>query len=237
MHLDSLVFARSTISEADVLFLLRCIPELKKLHLGLAYAWFGGRIFERGDLLIQALELFHDPMENLSLGLDYYPCGFEQFHDDRRLGKLWIPFIGILKRFKNLQTAEMPTKVLFGFNAWKATGRKLGDVLPSTLRELVIRDDLIAMLDTNWEDRRIYDHILAFLPRWRSSTPLLRQIILRLWDGYYVQRFPDEEREVYSACEQAQIPFKVITDSHSSALWAQEWVEINIGSVILAHAI
>lgn len=42
VHLDSLVLARSTISEEDVLFLLRCIPRLRKLHLGLAYPWFGG---------------------------------------------------------------------------------------------------------------------------------------------------------------------------------------------------
>lgn len=219
MHLDSLVLARSTISEEDVLFLLRCIPKLRKLHLGLAYPWFGGLIFKRGELLIQALELFHDSMEVLSLGLDYYPCGFGELHGDRRHEELWDPFYRILKMFTNLQKAEVPAEVLLGFDPWESVEKtNLSDVLPSTLHELVIRDDMVAVGD--WEEPFIYDHVLAFLPRWRTSTPLLQQITLRLWDGHYEQMFADDEKEVYLACDQAGIPFKVITDSHSSALWA-----------------
>lgn len=161
-------------------------------------------------------------METFSLGLNYYPCGFGELHGDCEHEGLWNPFCGILKRFANLQSAEKPAKVLLGFDPREsAETTNLSDVLPSTLRELVIRDDLVAIGDTDWEDLWIYDHVHAFLPRWRSLTPLLQQITLQLWDGYYEQMYANDEKEVHSACDQAGIHFNVITDSHSSALWAQ----------------
>lgn len=231
VHLDSLVLARSTISEEDVLLLLRCIPRLRKLHFGLAYQWFEGRVFEKGEMHIQALELFHDSMETFSLGLDYYPSGFGESHDDDEYEELWKPFCGILKRFINLQSAEIPANVLLGFDAREsAATTNLSDMLPSTLRELVIRDGLVALLETDWEDRRIYDHVHSFLPHWRASTPLLQQITLRLWDGCYEQMYADDEKELYSACEQASMHFNVITDNLSSALWVQGGSIVRVAS-------
>lgn len=226
VDLNSLVLARSTISE-DVLFLLMRTPKLRKLHLGLAYSWFKERIFENGEFLIQALEPFHDSMEELSLGLDYYPSGFGESHHDDWHEELWEPFHGILNRFCNLRTAEIPANVLLGFDARKAAlTTNLSDVLPSTLRELIIRDDLVVLGESDWEDRRIYDHVHEFLPKWRTATPLLRQITLRLWDGHYEQMFLGDEKELQAACEEAGMPLDITTDNLSSALWARNNLEL-----------
>lgn len=109
--------------------------------------------------------------------------------------------------------------MLLGFCAREAVlTTNLSDVLPSTLREFIIRDDLIALGETDWEDRRIYDHVHAFLPNWRTATPLLQQITLRLWNGHYEQMFLEDEKELQAACEEAGLPLKATTDSLSSAL-------------------
>lgn len=195
VDLNSLVLARSTISE-DVLFLLTRTPKLRKLHLD-------------------------------SLGLDYYPSGFGESHHDDWHEELWEPFHGILNRFCNLRTAEIPANVLLGFCAREAAlTMNLSDVLPSTLREFIIRDDLVALGETDWEDRRIYDHVHAFLPNWRTATPLLQQITLRLWNGHYEQMFLGDEKELQAACEEAGLPLKVTTDSLLSALWARNNLEL-----------
>lgn len=175
-----------------------------------------------GEFLIQALEPFHDTMEALSLDLDYYPSGFGESHNEGEHEELWKPFHGILNKFCNLQTAEIPANVLLGFDAREAAAtRNLSDVVPSTLRELVIRDDLIALAETEWEDRKIYYHVHDFLPNWKTSTPLLRQTTLRLWDGHYEQMYPEDEKELHSVCEEAGLPLNIISDNLSSGLWAK----------------
>lgn len=202
--------ARSTNSEEDVLFLLKCTPKLK-LHLGLAYLWFRERVFEKGKFLIQSLEPFHNTMEAFSLDLDYYPSGFGESHHDDEHEDLWEPSHGILKKFTNLQTAGLSANVLLGFDAREtAETTNLSDVLPSTLRELVIRDDLVALGEAEWEDRRIYDHVLAFLPNWRTSTPFLRDLTLRLWNGHYERMYSEDEEEMCSVCEEAGLPLDIV---------------------------
>lgn len=95
-------------------------------------------------------------MEELSFDLDHYPNGFGERHHDDWHAELWEPFHGILNRFCNLRTAEIPANVLLGFDAREAALKtKLSDVLPSTLRELIIRDDLVALGENDREDRRI----------------------------------------------------------------------------------
>ncbi|OJJ87027.1 F-box protein [Aspergillus glaucus CBS 516.65] len=136
-----------------------------------------------------------------SLGLDYYPSGFGESHHDDWHEELWEPFHGILNRFCNLRTAEIPAN-------------------------FIIRDDLVTLGETDWEDRRIYDHVHAFLPNWRTATPLLQQITLRLWNGHYEQMFLGDEKELQAACEEAGLPLKVTTDSLLSALWARNNLEL-----------
>lgn len=117
--------------------------------------------------------------------------------------------------------------MLLGFDARKAAlTTNLSDVLPSTLRELIIRDDLVALGETYWEDRRIYDHVHEFLPKWRTATPLLRQITLRLWDGHYEQMFLRDEKKLQEACEEAGKLLDIITDNLSSSTWARHNIEL-----------
>lgn len=179
-------------------------PKYEKASSRNSISWFEGRVFEKGEYLIQALETFYDSIDTLSLGRDYYPCGFGEAHNDDEHEELWKPYHGILNKFTSLRTVEIPA-----------------NVLPSTLRELVIRDDLVALGETSWEDRRIYNHVHNFLPHWRTSAPHLRQITLRLWNGHYEQMYPENEQELYRASEGAGMHLKIITDDLSSALWAK----------------
>lgn len=98
------------------------------------------------------------------------------------------------------------------------------DLLPSTLHELVMRNDLAAVRNTDWEHSLIYHKLDLFFTLLfdfdTSPNPLLQQLTLRAWDGHYIQIKYMYEHGIYMACYHLNLPLKVITDNHSYPLWA-----------------
>ncbi|XHG00861.1 hypothetical protein AWENTII_004276 [Aspergillus wentii] len=220
-NLTSLVLARSTIPEEDVLFILQRTPNLTKLHLGLAYPRLEAQVLEKGQFLLQALKPFYHTMEALSLSLEYYPGGWGELHQDDELMESWQPFNGFLKSFTKLQIAEIPIHVLLGFIDDETYDRKLSDVLPSSLQELVIRAAPSPLGENPWQDTMIYSHVESFVDIWDVATPLLQRITLRLWNGHYERMWDEDEKALYEACEENDIRMNVVGDDHCSALWAK----------------
>lgn len=218
--LQTLILARSTISEEDVFSLLTQTQSLKDLHLGLAYHWKKPHIFQNSELFIQALESVRNTVTNLSIGTEYYPHCMGECHFEEGREHSLESFKGVLKKFTNLQTAELPITLLVGLDPSEAID--LGKVLPDTLRNLVLRNDLGNVYEYQWETCDFLDCVHDFLTKsdWRSITPQLQHIYLRLLPlSYDPSYWPEEERNVWSACKKDGIHFKIILDSLSSGFY------------------
>lgn len=228
--LQTLFLTRSKIPEQDILFLLSQTPSLKNLHLG--------PIYERHDqpvpghhLLAQALESVSDAVENLSIGVEYYSCcgECEEVEDDkpREEGlESWEPFRGILKRFTNLQNLEIPIYVIFGTVTTAAADFDLGAALPETLRKLCLRNNPCQLQDCEMRTGSyILDCVHAFLTsgNWKSATPFLRNICIRLCpyaifkisDPDDPESLADSEKQLQDVCEREGIEMKVYEHEYS----------------------
>lgn len=208
-----MILARSTIPEEHVPFLLTRTKSLRNLHLGLAHRWQKQKIFQHSGLLAEALESVKDTVEKFSLGLEYYPCCFGEYHGDEERDEWGEPLYGILQHFTRLQTAEIPISALLGFDPDYAYD--LGDsILPDTLCELGLRNDLNNLYEYEWRESSILTCVGSFLAgHWRGSTPLLRKITIRQWDCTYIDRFSDQEKQLESACKEQGIDFDIVVDS------------------------
>lgn len=220
-HLHTLILARSTISETDVPFILRRTGGLTNLHLGLAHAWEEQMFYEHSDCLAEGLGFVSSTVERLSVGLEYHPCYCGEFLGDSEMEEWRNPLHGILTRFTRLKVAEMPITFLLGFNPDYAANID-GPVLPDTLRELVLRNDLANLAGFEWHDCEILDFIKRFLTRSRHSTPLLRKITCRRWKRQYWKDWPDEDSQMQLACRDIDIDFNIVVDRLSSGLWNEQ---------------
>lgn len=219
-HLQTLILAQSTIREEDVPFLPTPTKSLRNLHLGLAHRWRKQKIFQHSGLLAEALESVKDTVEKFSLGFEYYLCCFGEYHGDEERDEWGEPLYGILQRFTRLRTAEIPISALLGFDSDYAYD--LGDsILPDTLCELGLRNDLNNLFEYEWRKSCILTCVDKFLAGdWRDSTPLLRNITFRLWDYTYRDRCSDQEKQLKSAWKEQGVGFDIV-DSLSSGLWSR----------------
>lgn len=220
-HLHTLILARSTISETDVPFLLHRTGALMNLHLGLAHKWEEQMFYEHSDCLAEGLGLVSSTVERLSVGLEYHPCYCGESHGDDEMEEWRNPLHGILTRFTRLQVAEVPITFLLGFNPDYAANLD-GSVLPDTLRELVLRNDLVNLAGFEWYDGDILDFIKKFLTHSRHSTPLLRKIKCRRWKRKYSEDWPEEGFQMQLVCKDIGIDFNIVVDRLSSGLWNEQ---------------
>lgn len=116
----------------------------------------------------------------ISLGIEYYPHCVGDYHGEEKQGQVLESFQGILKKFTNLETAEIPITVLLGFGPSEADD--LGIVLPNTLCKPVMRNDLANVYEYEWETPEFLNCVHDFVTQsdWRSITSLLQHIYLRL---------------------------------------------------------
>ncbi|KAE8423636.1 hypothetical protein BDV36DRAFT_290309 [Aspergillus pseudocaelatus] len=230
--LETLVLARTTISEGDVNFLLSRTVHLKNLHLGMAYRYGTEQVLNDPSTLAQALVSVSQTVEHLSLGVEYYPSNRGDRYWYEADDHIREPFLNILNTFPNLQSAEMPLCVLMGWYVEDAT--ELGPLLPKSLRELVLRDDMRSLYDFDWEENDTIDLLYRFLPDMRTYTPALEVIKLRLWDQNHTGYYDEQEEELRHGCEKVGLKLDVIVDDLGSGLWSKDVdsdVEEDLGTV------
>ncbi|GAB1196227.1 hypothetical protein APSETT444_005495 [Aspergillus pseudonomiae] len=226
-NLETLILARTTISESDIAFLLSQTPNLRTLHLGLAYAWGRELVLQDADTLAQALKQVATTLQHLSLGVEYYPSTLgdrywdgadDHFHD--ALGDM-------LSWFPNLATAEVPLCVLMGWYLQDAP--QLGPQLPKSLRRLCLREDLRSFYDFEWEQDEVDGLVREFVANWRGFTPLLECVTWRLWDQNYMDGWEAFQEELRQTCADQGLGLEVVVDELGTGLWCRE--EVSLRSV------
>ncbi|GAB1197199.1 hypothetical protein APSETT444_006490 [Aspergillus pseudonomiae] len=218
--LETLILARTTISDQDVHFLLSRTPNLKTLHLGMAYSWGAEDAIEDPVTLSEALKSVSQTLEHLSLGVEYYPSNLGDRYWGMSGDHIKESFHDILHYFPKLQSAELPLLVLLGWYWRRKT--ELGPLLPKTLRHLCLREDLRSLGDFEWEQDEVNDLIHQFLRNWRAYTPELQTITWRLWDQNYMDGWEDLQDELRRACADAGLTLNLIVDDLGTGLWSRE---------------
>ncbi|OJJ02078.1 hypothetical protein ASPVEDRAFT_83598 [Aspergillus versicolor CBS 583.65] len=217
-HLESLILARSTISEQDVPFLLTRAKNLKNLHLGLCHGWAKQPFYEHSDCLAEGLLSVRDTVERLSIGLDYHPCIHEGLDEELAKEESRAVLHGIFAQFSRLQTLEVPTTLLFGFDTIEVD---LDDcsILPKTLVDLVLRFDLDNLWWFYWETWSVQDFgasIMQNLP----DFPHLRCILSRSHKRYFRHVRPEDGWQMHQMFKEHGIDFNVVVDSLGAGLWS-----------------
>ncbi|KAA8645134.1 hypothetical protein EYZ11_010981 [Aspergillus tanneri] len=223
-NLETLILPRATISDQDVSFLLSRALKLKNLHLGMAYACRRELVVSDAPMLAQALVSVSPTVQNLSLGVEYYPASLGDHVWGDADDHIKEPFSHILHRFSNLQTAEMPLCVLLGWFVDHDNPAKLGPLLPRSLRELCLRDDLRSLYDFHWDEDEEISLLHRFLVDWRAHTPELQRITMRLWDQNHTEFRKEEEEALRSACADAGLTLDIVVDDLGTGLWSRKIV-------------
>ena len=219
-HLETLILARSTISEEDVPFFLTRTKNLENLHLGLCHEWETQPLYEHSDCLAEGLMSISDTVERLSISLEYHPCVHGGSDEDFQQEESGAVLHGIFAQFPRLRTLEVPTALLFGFDAEEADLEDCS-VLPETLTELVLRIELDNILGFCWGNRDINEFVTSILHNFPDSFPRLRCIISRSHKRYYSQDWPEEDWQMHQTCKESGIDFNIVVDHLGSGLWSQ----------------
>lgn len=216
-HLESLILARSTISEQDVPFLLTRTKNLKNLHLGLCHEWERQPLYEYSDCLAEGLLSISDTVERLSIGLEYHPCIHGGFDEDFEKEESRAVLHGIFALLPRLQTLEVPTALLFGSDVDEAD---LADcsILPKTLTNLVLRFDLDNVFGVSWGTGDVHD-FAASIVRNLPDFPHFRSICSRSHKRYHHHDWLEHEWPMQT-CKEHGIALNIVVDSLGAGLWS-----------------
>ena len=110
--------------------------------------FYNERHYDEWADFTSALTQVQDTLRDLTISLAYYCC---EGSDVQELDLEWVDrlwerrgYMGSLRSFSKLERLEIPLPVLLGWNP-DFSCKKLRDVLPSSLKELCLRDDLVDM--------------------------------------------------------------------------------------------
>lgn len=226
-QLQTLIIARATVKESDILALLEETTVLQTLHLGMAYRWGEQVALYEGEDILEGLECVSNTLEKLSLGVEYYPFALWEYSISQELDESTRDdFWGFLKQFSKLQSVEVPITMLLNFSADNAP--EVVSLLPSTVRELCLQWDFCGISGTGWRSERelleVFRYILAGL---ESYTPHLTRITIRML--FWIRSLEEEhdlcfeERAALQAeCARAGVELAIVFDELSPGLWTQE---------------
>ncbi|THC87500.1 hypothetical protein EYZ11_013053 [Aspergillus tanneri] len=162
-------------------------------------------------------------LRTLHLGLEYYPPPFGDRFREIGEEELRKPFHRFLKHFPRLTSVEVPVELLIGWDPEPSVDLTM--VLPSTLEQLCIREELVYLTPRDWRDywteKSLEDCLLENASRLQSHMPDLRQIRLRSWaptERGNVRRVK-QRLIVYTKFKQLGIQFDLVFDHMSTGLW------------------
>lgn len=219
-QVHTLVLARSTLADQEVYDLLQHTPNLKSLHLGLAYKTSPAS--DNPYILLDALESVSHRVEALSMGVEYYPFSRGNHALDYNDWGNREALQGFLKMFPKIRSAEVPITVLLGVFPEEAPDIKT--VLPSSLEELCLQWDSQEMMGQTWDwETNLLDRVRELLVDLRSHSPRLKRVVIRQMAWFPEQRgdFEKERQEMRADCSLAGIDFHVVFDWLSPGLWTE----------------
>lgn len=226
-QLKTLIIARATVKESDILALLEETTVLQTLHLGMAYRWGDEVALYDGYHILKGLECVSNTLEKLSLGVEYYPFTLWEYSISQELDESTRDdFWGFLKQFPKLQSVEVPITMLLNFSADNAP--EVANLLPSTVRELCLQWDFCGISGTGWRsERELLEVVRYILAGLESYTPHLKRIVIRML--FWIRSLEEEhdlcfeERVGLQAeCARAGVELAVVFDELSPGLWTQD---------------
>ncbi|KAL4889136.1 hypothetical protein BDV59DRAFT_187268 [Aspergillus ambiguus] len=219
-RLQCLILARTTIQEAQVTSILSLTPRLETLHLGMTYRWGKEIALQNGPSIIQGLESIRESLTNFSLGIEYFPPTMCAVWLEDGEEQLSIPFYGLLTRFPNLRSVEVPVNLLAGWSTEPSTDLASG--LPDTVEQLCLRADYQTVDEEGWQEGHILDLVAHNAARLRSHMSGLRRVCVRKWSQFWSTPATNKKRDLArAACAQEQIQFEVVSDHVSNGIWTE----------------
>lgn len=219
-QVHTLVLARSTLADQEVYDLLQHTPNLKALHLGLAYKT--SPALDNPFTTLDALESVSQAVETLSMGVEYYPFSRGNHALDYNDSGNREAFQGFLKMFPKIRSAEVPITVLLGVFPEEAPDIKTA--LPSCLEELCLQWDSQEMMGQTWDwETNLHDRVRELLVDMRAHLPCLKRIVIRqmAWFPEKHGDYEKERRELQTDCALAGIDFQVVFDWLSLGRWTE----------------
>ncbi|BCR87944.1 uncharacterized protein ACHE_40508S [Aspergillus chevalieri] len=220
-NLQTLVLARSTIPEEDVPFILNRTTSLQNLHLGLAYSYYCGYVFEKSDCIVRALDSVSNTVERLSVGLDHYPVVFNERDFNGTEVTRYEHVQEALKKFTCLKTVELPICLSVSYDVYPDNDVDLSTIWPDTLCEVGLRIDMKAGHENEWDELRMVDWVYDVLLKQRDAVPHLQWIIIRFWEPFYDDLWQEDEKRLQAKCEEIGIPLEFVNDDLSWGLWTR----------------
>ena len=220
-QVHTLVLARSTLADQEVYDLLQHTPNLKSLHLGLAYK--ASPALDDPHTLLDALESVSHTLEVLSMGVEYYPLSGGSHTLSSSDWGCREAFQGFLKMFPKIHSAEIPITVLLGVFNEEAPDIKT--VLTDSLEELCLQWDSQDMFGQTWDwETNLLDCVRELLVDLRSHSPKLKKVVIRQM-AWFPEQHGDcekERQEIQADCALAGVDFHVVFDWLSPGLWTYQ---------------
>ena len=226
-QLKTLLIARASVKESDLLSLLEETTVLQTLHLGMAYRWGDEVALYDSDEILEGLKCVSSTLEKLSLGVEYYPFTLWEYSISQELDESTRDdFWGFLKQFPKLQSVEVPITMLLNFSADNAP--EVASLLPSAVRELCLQWDFCRISGAGWRsERELFEVVRYILAGLGTYTPHLKRITIRLL--FWIRSLEEEhglcfeERVGLQAeCARTGVELVIVFDELSPGLWTQE---------------
>jgi len=197
----------SRANAATLGFVLSQTPYLQSLHYEYC-PWLEARLVERLNCtdLRRVLEPLSHTLTELTVSLS----PFSSRADEVEEGSVWIENgrgVGSLAFLSRLTKLEIALPVLLG---WEGdTGLGLKDVLPFSLEDICIRDDCVSHTGNVFCEKRTIEEVQCWIgsKKWRTSTPNLKYVGLRLCTSIADDWGKESRRTVMDICTQEGLEF------------------------------
>ncbi len=209
--LKNLEIHHSQIKEETLERLLAAVPNLKSLSCGL---WCDPEPFDDRspffdcEALGRALKQTR-LIEHLAISIKFFTSSALEVDGGGAYekGEHWgvRGCVGSLTDLAHLKSLEIPTVVLLGWIA-STSAPQLADVLPSSLRQLLLRNDLNFFYKYEWNQQACLARLSEYLSEVKTHAASLDVITVRLKDCAPEDRWDeDAKRELELLCAGAKI--------------------------------
>ncbi|KAJ8118850.1 hypothetical protein OPT61_g236 [Boeremia exigua] len=182
-------------------------PHLQSLHYEY-WPWLEARTTERLNCIgvRRALEPLSDTLTDLTITLKPFSTEADEVEE----AGVWAEGgrgLGSLTFLSRLAKLEIALPVLLGWNG--DTGLSLNDGLPSSLRDMCIRDDCVSHAGNVFDEERTVEELRYWIGNkaWRKSTPNLRSFGLRLCASIGDDWGMKSRNLIMDMCEQEGLEF------------------------------
>ena len=209
--LTSLVVEGTGRSMKNLGRILRQTPNLKSLKIYHEYVTDDPKVYDCGKLG-HLLRPVQDCLERLALSIQFLNYGADE-------PDTWEPIycgrINSLKHFTRLLELDVPAVTLLGWNLLNEDN--LSDVLPSTLRQLRLSDDVLSISESMlWGHSELFASVRDYIKGRAIHTPGLEAFSLRM-HNFGDEEFAQGRLELRETCAEVGVMLQYFWDDDIEA--------------------